>query len=96
MPKVLSQQEGHQPHIITHTAGHKLREPLIVQFSEYRGRERVSLRFHYVNDAHDLAPGRRGVEFTITMLDDVIEALHKVRDEMDEPGSKETKEGIPF
>lgn len=95
-PKVLSQEKGHQAHVVTHSAGIKLREPFVVQFSEYRGRERVSLRFHYVDDNGDLAPGRRGIEFATTMIDEVIEALHGVRDEMDEPGSKEAKEDIPF
>lgn len=95
-PKVLSEQKGHTAYIITHSTSHKLREPFVVQFSNYRGRDRVSLRFHYTNNAGHLAPGRRGIEFAVSMIDDVIEALHKVRDEMGEPGSEEAKEEIPW
>lgn len=82
--KVLSKVEGHEPQVIKKSAGLSLREPLVIQFSQYRGRDRVSMRFHYWDDDGDLAPGRRGVEFATTMLDDVISALQKVKEELEE------------
>lgn len=85
--KVLSQQKDHEAHTITHSMGHKLREPLVIQFSEYRGRDRVSLRFHYVDNSNDLAPTRRGIEFAVPMLDSVIEALQEVKEELEELGT---------
>ena len=93
--KVKSQVAGHEPQVILKSAGHNLREPLVVQFNQWKGRNRISIRFHYFEETSVLSPGRRGVEFAVPMLDDVIAALQHIKEETT-AGRGSEEEEIPF
>lgn len=61
----------------------ELREPIIVRFARYKGRERISIRAHYRKNGV-LNPGRRGIEVPREYLDELIEALERVRGDLEE------------
>jgi len=71
----------------------EIREPLIVKFTIFKGRHRVTIRFFYEEPSGVLNPGRRGVEVPIHHLDELIEALKEVRSQVEDA---EVVEPIPF
>lgn len=83
-------EPGFPPVIIGHG---ELREPVVVKFSVYQGRKRVSIRFHYEGPTNHLNPAKRGVEVPIARLGELIEALKEVRNQIEEAGGEDP---IPF
>ena len=54
-------------------------EKLFIEDSEFKGRELVSLRIYFLSKEDEWLPTKKGVTFRRDQLDEVIEALNKIR-----------------
>ena len=54
-------------------------EKLIIEDSEYKGRELVSLRIYFLSKEDEWLPTKKGVTFRREQLDEVLEALKKIQ-----------------
>lgn len=75
-PTIMGLEKG-QIHTILGQS--ELREPLIIKESNWRGKDRISLRYYFWNKDKALQPGRRGIEIGREHLELVIEALVKIQ-----------------
>lgn len=56
-------------------------EKLVMESSEYKGHDLVSLRIYFLSKENEWLPTKKGVTFRRDQLDDVLAALSKIRDE---------------
>ena len=56
-------------------------EKLVVESSEYKGRDLVSLRIYFLSDSGEWLPTKKGVTFRRDQLDEVLDALGKIKAE---------------
>ena len=56
-------------------------EKLIIESSEFKGRELVTLRIYFLSKENEWLPTKKGVTFRREQLDDVLEALNKIKNE---------------
>jgi len=56
-------------------------EKLIVESSDYKGHELVSLRIYFLSKENEWLPTKKGVTFRRDQLDEVIGFLGKIKDE---------------
>lgn len=56
-------------------------ERLIVESSEFKGRELVSLRIYFLSKEEEWLPTKKGVTFNRDQLDEVIGFLTKIKAE---------------
>jgi len=54
-------------------------EKLIIEGTEFKGRELVSLRIYFLSKEDEWLPTKNGVTFRHNQLDEVIESLNKIR-----------------
>ena len=54
-------------------------ERLFIEDSEFKGRELVSLRIYFLSKEDEWLPTKKGVTFRRDQLDEVLEALNKIR-----------------
>jgi len=54
-------------------------EKLIIEGTEFKGRELVSLRIYFLSKEDEWLPTKKGVTFRRDQLDEVIESLNKIR-----------------
>ena len=54
-------------------------EKLIIEDSQYKGHDLVSLRIYFLSDDEQWLPTKKGVTFRREQLDDVLEALQKIK-----------------
>ncbi|MCB2230389.1 transcriptional coactivator p15/PC4 family protein [bacterium] len=55
-------------------------EKLIIEDSEYKGHELVSLRIYFLSKEDEWLPTKKGVTFRRDQLDEVIGALNQIKD----------------
>ncbi len=55
-------------------------EKIIIEDSEYKGHQLVSLRIYFLADEDEWRPTKKGVTFKREQLDEVLEALQKIKD----------------
>ena len=55
-------------------------EKLIIEDSEYKGHELVSLRIYFLSKEDEWLPTKKGVTFRRDQLDEVIGALTQIKD----------------
>ena len=53
-------------------------EKLIIEGTEFKGRELVSLRIYFLSKEDEWLPTKKGVTFRRDQLDEVLEALNKI------------------
>lgn len=56
-------------------------EKLIIESSEYKGRDLVSLRIYFLGKEEEWLPTKKGVTFRRDQLDEVLGFLNKIKDE---------------
>ena len=56
-------------------------ERLIIENSEYKGHELVSLRIYFLSKENEWLPTKKGVTFRRDQLDEVMDALGKIKAE---------------
>jgi hypothetical protein len=56
-------------------------EKLIIENSEYKGHELVSLRIYFLSKENEWLPTKKGVTFRRDQLDEVMGALTKIKAE---------------
>ena len=56
-------------------------ERLIVESSEFKGRELVSLRIYFLSKEEEWLPTKKGVTFRRDQLDEVLGFLQQIKDE---------------
>ena len=56
-------------------------EKLIVESSEFKGRDLVSLRIYFLSKEDEWLPTKKGVTFRRDQLDEVLGFLQKIKDE---------------
>lgn len=56
-------------------------ERLIIESSEYKGHELVSLRIYFLSKENEWLPTKKGVTFRRDQLDEVLDALGKIKAE---------------
>ncbi|MEW6050702.1 MAG: transcriptional coactivator p15/PC4 family protein [Candidatus Zixiibacteriota bacterium] len=54
-------------------------EKLIIEDNEFKGRQLVTLRIYFLADNNEWLPTKKGVTFRREQLDEVLDALHKIR-----------------
>ncbi|MDX9857989.1 MAG: transcriptional coactivator p15/PC4 family protein [candidate division Zixibacteria bacterium] len=55
-------------------------EKLIIEDSEYKGHQLVSLRIYFLSKEDEWLPTKKGVTFRLDQLDEVIGALNQIKD----------------
>lgn len=55
-------------------------EKLIIEDSEYKGHELVSLRIYFLSKEDEWLPTKKGVTFRRDQLEEVIGALNQIKD----------------
>ncbi len=55
-------------------------EKLIIEDSEYKGHQLVSLRIYFLSKEDEWLPTKKGVTFRRDQLDEVIGALNQIKD----------------
>jgi hypothetical protein len=55
-------------------------EKLVIENSEYKGHDLVSLRIYFLSNDDEWLPTKKGVTFRREQLDEVLEALNKIKD----------------
>jgi hypothetical protein len=55
-------------------------EKLIIEDSNYKGHDLVSLRIYFLSKEEQWLPTKKGVTFRLDQLDEVLEALQKIKD----------------
>jgi outer membrane protein assembly factor BamA len=53
-------------------------EKIIIEDSEFKGKELVSLRIHFLSKEDEWLPTKKGVTFRRDQLEEVIDALNKI------------------
>jgi hypothetical protein len=56
-------------------------EKLVIENSEYKGHDLVSLRIYFLSNDEEWLPTKKGVTFRRDQLDEVLEALNKIKAE---------------
>lgn len=56
-------------------------EKLIIESSNYKGHDLVTLRIYFLSKEEEWLPTKKGVTFRRDQLDDVLDALNKIKDE---------------
>jgi len=56
-------------------------EKLVIESSEYKGHDLVSLRIYFLSKEDEWLPTKKGVTFRREQLDEVLEVLQKIRKE---------------
>jgi hypothetical protein len=56
-------------------------EKLIIESSEFKGRDLVSLRIYFLSKEQEWLPTKKGVTFRRDQLDEVLDALNKIKSE---------------
>ena len=56
-------------------------ERLIVESSEFKGRELVSLRIYFLSKEDEWLPTKKGVTFRRDQLDEILGFLQQIKDE---------------
>ena len=54
-------------------------ERLIIEQSNFKGRDLVSLRIYFLSNEEEWLPTKKGVTFRFEQLDEVLEALNKIK-----------------
>ena len=54
-------------------------EKLIIEESEYKGHNLVSLRIYFLSDDESWLPTKKGVTFKREQLDEVLNALNQIK-----------------
>jgi hypothetical protein len=54
-------------------------EKLVIEDTEYKGRQLVTLRIYFLAENEEWLPTKKGVTFKREQLDEVLEALGKIR-----------------
>ncbi len=54
-------------------------EKLVIENSEYKGHDLVSLRIYFLSNADEWLPTKKGVTFRRDQLDEVLDALNKIK-----------------
>jgi hypothetical protein len=54
-------------------------EKLIVEDTEYKGHQLVTLRIYFLSKEEEWLPTKKGVTFRRDQLDDVLDALTKIK-----------------
>jgi transcriptional coactivator p15 (PC4) len=54
-------------------------EKLIIENSEYKGHDLVSLRIYFLSKENEWLPTKKGVTFRLDQLDEVIKALGDIK-----------------
>jgi hypothetical protein len=54
-------------------------EKLIIEDSEYKGHQLVSLRIYFLSKDEEWLPTKKGVTFRRDQLDEVLDALNKIK-----------------
>lgn len=55
-------------------------ERLIIEDSEYKGHQLVSLRIYFLSKEEEWLPTKKGVTFRQDQLDEVLDALGKIKE----------------
>ncbi|UCC44025.1 MAG: transcriptional coactivator p15/PC4 family protein [Candidatus Zixiibacteriota bacterium] len=55
-------------------------EKLVIEDSEYKGHELVSLRIYFLSKEEEWLPTKKGVTFRREQLDEVLEMLQKIKE----------------
>lgn len=71
-----SQKMGFQPMMIDIQPN-----PIVVKLAHYKGRTRISVRFHYWTKSNQLRPTRRGIEIPIDHATTVAKMINSVNKE---------------
>ncbi|RKX24190.1 MAG: transcriptional coactivator p15 [Candidatus Zixiibacteriota bacterium] len=56
-------------------------ERLIIESTEYKGHDLVTLRIYFLSKEEEWLPTKKGVTFRREQLDEVLGALTKIKDE---------------
>ena len=56
-------------------------EKLIIENSEYKGHDLVSLRIYFLSKENEWLPTKKGVTFRRDQLDEVLKALEGIKNE---------------
>ncbi len=56
-------------------------EKLVIESSEYKGMDLVSLRIYFLSKEEEWLPTKKGVTFRREQLDEVLDALNKIKSE---------------
>ena len=56
-------------------------EKLIIESSEFKGRDLVSLRIYFLSKEQEWLPTKKGVTFRRDQLDEVLDALNNIKKE---------------
>jgi hypothetical protein len=56
-------------------------EKLIIESSNYKGHDLVTLRIYFLSKEEEWLPTKKGVTFRRDQLDDVLDALNKIKGE---------------
>lgn len=56
-------------------------EKLIIESSNYKGHDIVSLRIYYLADEDEWRPTKKGITFRREQFDEVMDALSKIKNE---------------
>ena len=56
-------------------------ERLIVESSEFKGRELVALRIYFLSKENEWLPTKKGVTFRRDQLDEILGFLQQIKDE---------------
>lgn len=54
-------------------------EKLIIEQSNFKGRDLVSLRIYFMSTEEEWLPTKKGVTFRLDQLDEVLDALNKIK-----------------
>jgi len=56
-------------------------EKLIIENSEYKGHELISLRIYFLSKEDERLPTKKGVTFKLEQIDEVLDALNGIKKE---------------
>jgi len=54
-------------------------EKLVIENSEYKGHDLVTLRIYFLSNEEEWLPTKKGVTFRRDQLDEVLDALNKIK-----------------
>ena len=54
-------------------------EKLVIENNEYKGHDLVSLRIYFLSNEEEWLPTKKGVTFRRDQLDEVLDALNKIK-----------------
>ncbi len=54
-------------------------EKLVIESSEYKGHDLVSLRIYFLSNEEEWLPTKKGVTFRREQLDEVLDALNRIK-----------------